>query len=158
MATQKQGSAVEVEVRIAAKPETIFAYFTDPKKMVKWKGVTAELEPKPNGLYRVVVLPENIAVGKYVEITPYSKVVFTWGWEGSALAPGSTTVEITLTAAGRETIVRLRHYGLPESLGGQHREGWDHYLARLAIAASGGDPGPDPWLNRPAAPSSHGKE
>ena len=26
-----------------------------------------------------------------------------------------------------------------------HRAGWEHYLARLAIAAAGGVPGPDPW-------------
>jgi uncharacterized protein YndB with AHSA1/START domain len=25
--------------------------------------------------------------------------------------------------------------------------GWAHFLARLTIAAAGGDPGPDPWAN-----------
>jgi uncharacterized protein YndB with AHSA1/START domain len=64
MATQRQSSAVEVEVRIAARPETIFAYFTDPKKMVQWKGIAAELDPRPDGKYRVVVLPADIAAGK----------------------------------------------------------------------------------------------
>jgi hypothetical protein len=24
-------------------------------------------------------------------------------------------------------------------------QGWEHFLPRLAIVASGGDPGPDPW-------------
>ena len=153
MATHQQSSAVELEVRVAARPETIFAYFTDPAKMVKWKGTSAELEPKPGGKYRVVVLPRDIAAGTFVEITPYSRVVFTWGWEGSPLPPGSSTVEITLTPVGKETVVRLRHTGLPEALRAQHHVGWDHFLARLVVAASGGDPGRDPWLDN--APPAH---
>ncbi|MFI6360206.1 hypothetical protein ACIBJF_48520 [Streptomyces sp. NPDC050743] len=27
-----------------------------------------------------------------------------------------------------------------------HEEGWTHYTGRLAVAAAGGDPGPDPWM------------
>ena len=35
------------------------------------------------------------------------------------------------------------HRGLPDGAVGDHTSGWDHYLERLAIAASGGDAGPD---------------
>jgi uncharacterized protein YndB with AHSA1/START domain len=91
-----------------------------------------------------------------VEVVPYTRVVFTWGWEGSALPPGSTTVEITLTPAGNETIVRLRHTGLPAPLADTHREGWEHFMGRLAIAAAGGNPGRDPWLDRPPAAHDRG--
>ena len=31
----------------------------------------------------------------------------------------------------------------------RHARGWDHYLPRLAAVASGGDPGLDPWIERP---------
>ena len=82
---------------------------------------------------------------------PYSKVVFTWGWEGegAAVPPGSSTVEVTFEPDGDHTILRLRHYGLPaDEMDGHemdgHSEGWDHYMPRLALAASGIDPGPDP--------------
>ena len=83
---------------------------------------------------------------KYVEVTPYSRVVFTWGWEGDgqAVPPGSSTVEITLQPDGDETIVRLRHYGLPAEERPQHLEGWVHYLDRLSQVAEGRDPGTDP--------------
>lgn len=27
------------EIRVNARPETVFAYFTDPAKMMKWKGI-----------------------------------------------------------------------------------------------------------------------
>ncbi len=137
------------EVRIAAKPETIFAFFTDPEKMVEWKGQAASLDAKPGGTYRVDITGRAIAVGEYVEIDPPHRIVFTWGWEGDeAVPPGSSTVEITLTPDGDETIVTLVHRDLPEGAGKVHAEGWDHYLPRLAIAATGGEPGRDPNLDR----------
>jgi uncharacterized protein YndB with AHSA1/START domain len=137
---------VEKEVRIAARPEVVFEFFTDPVKMVRWKGVDALLDPRPGGIYRVNVTGKEVALGEYVEIVPYSRIVITWGWENSPIAPGSTRVEITLVPDGDGTILRLRHSGLAGEAALQHAEGWDHFLARLALAAGGSDPGPDPWV------------
>ena len=36
---QAQTSYVECQVAIAASPETVFSFFTDPVKMVKWQGI-----------------------------------------------------------------------------------------------------------------------
>jgi uncharacterized protein YndB with AHSA1/START domain len=146
-----QRNVVEREVRIAARPETVFAFFTDPEKMVKWKGGKAELDPRPGGIYRVEISEQAIARGEYVELEPPSRVVFTWGWEGQesgsgehAVPPGSSRVEVSLSAEGDGTLVRLRHLDLPEQAVEVHGQGWDHYLGRLVVAAAGGDPGPDP--------------
>ena len=149
MTTSDGGDAVEREVRISARPETIFPFFVDPAKMVLWKGIHAILDPRPGGIYRVDVTTRDIARGEYVEVKPYSRVVFTWGWEGegSALPPGASTVEVTLTPDGDETIVRLRHLGLSQDQRDVHAQGWEHFLPRLVIAAEGGDPGPDPWVS-----------
>lgn len=141
-------TVLEREVRIAARPETIFAFFTDPAKMMRWKGIEATLEPRPGGVYRVNVTGRDVACGDYVEIEPNQRVVFTWGWEGEGnpVPPGSSTVEITLVPDGAETIVRLRHLDLPGGEGDPHGDGWDHYLPRLATAAEGRDSGADPWV------------
>ncbi len=146
MATQPDSDAVEKEVRIAARPETVFPFFIDPEKMTRWKGTEAELDPRPGGLYRVNVTGRDVAKGEYVEITPNTRVVFTWGWEGDeqSVPPGSSTVEITLTPDGDGTLVRLRHFGLaPEEREG-HAKGWGNYLNRLGAVGEGRDPGPDP--------------
>jgi uncharacterized protein YndB with AHSA1/START domain len=139
-------------VRIAASPDTIFPFFTDPQKMTKWKGTSADLDPETGGKYRVDVRPGGVAVGEYVEIDPPRRIVFTWGWEGSPdVPPGSSTVEITLTPEGDGTLVTLVHSRLPSSESGtEHADGWEHFLPRLAIAAEGGDPGPDPWATQAA--------
>ena len=57
---------VEREVRIAARPETIFSFFVDPEKMMRWKGISAELDPRPSGIYRVDVTGRDIARGEHV--------------------------------------------------------------------------------------------
>jgi uncharacterized protein YndB with AHSA1/START domain len=141
---------VEREVRIAARPEVVFEFFTDPVKMIRWKGVDAMLDPRPGGAYRVNVTGRDVAVGEYVAIEPPHRIVFTWGWENSPIEPGSTTVEVTLTPDGEGTLLRLRHSHLfSEESRAQHAAGWEHFLERLAVAAPGGDPGPDPWAQAP---------
>ena len=129
-------NVVDVSIRIEAEPTTVFEFFTDPEKMVRWKGTKALLEPHPGGVYRVDVNGQ-VAVGEYLELVPPERVVFTWGWEGNeGLPPGSTRVEITLTADGDGTLVRLLHTELPtEESAVQHGQGWDHFLGRLQIAA-----------------------
>jgi uncharacterized protein YndB with AHSA1/START domain len=143
-------SVVEQEVRIDADPETVFEFFTDPEKMVRWKGREAELDARPGGIYRVVINDRATARGEYVEVDPPRRIVFTWGWEGdeSPVAPGSSTVEIELLPDAGGTIVRLLHRDLPdERQREQHAHGWGHFLARLSEAAAGRDPGPDPMAN-----------
>ncbi len=140
---------VELSIHIDAAPATVFQYFVDPERLCKWQGVSAEIDPQPGGIYRVKVAGENVAVGNYVDVVPDERVVFTWGWDGNdGLPPGSTTVEVTLSADGDGTAVRLRHYDLPtDEAAASHAEGWKHYLERLVIAAPGGDPGRDTYLD-----------
>jgi uncharacterized protein YndB with AHSA1/START domain len=141
--------AVSREVRINAPPEVIFAFFTDPAKMVQWKGTEAMLDPRPGGVYRVNVTGRETARGEYLEITPYTRIVFTWGWEEGPITPGSTTVEVRFIPDGDGTIVHLSHAGLSGEALDTHVMGWEHYLPRLVTAAEGRDPGVDPWTLGP---------
>ena len=141
-----ESNAIEVEVRVKAKPEAVFQLLTDPAKYHLWMGSKATLEAKVGGMYRVVFNERDVAKGTYIEVVPNRRVVFTWGWEqaGNPIPPESSTVEIDLVPAGNETIVKLRHTGLPEPAASPHREGWVMYLDRLAVVGRGGDPGADP--------------
>lgn len=136
---------VELETRIAAPPESVFAYFVDPERYGRWKGLGAELDPRPGGVYRVAMPGQSTVTGRYLEVEAPRRVVFTWGWEGHPeVPPGSSTVEVTLVPDGDGTIVRLRHHGLPSAgMRSLHAGGWARYLDRLRVAGAGGDPGPD---------------
>jgi len=164
--------AIEHEVTIAASPEIVFNYFTDPGKLVEWIGVEATLDPRPGGVFRLVFEPSgqatelisrastatsegappleastNTVLGEFVEVEPYERIVFTWGYEAKlfAMPPQASAVEVSLTAVAGETVVRLTHRRIPATAATFHRGGWDHYLPRLAVAASGSDPGRDPF-------------
>jgi len=136
---------LEREIVIDATPETIWPFLTEADRHLEWDGTDAELDPRAGGVYRVLVAGEYQSAGEFVEVVPHEKVVFTFGWEqeGNPITPGSTTVEITLHPEGDKTRLRLVHRGLPEDAVDDHIGGWSHYLDRLAVRASGGDPGPD---------------
>ena len=144
MQTETTAADVVVEKEIDARPEIVFAYFVEPDKMVGWFGRETHLEARPGGAYRVRINDQAQAVGEFVEVDPPRRVVFTFGWEGDpANGPGKGTVEVTLTPTGDGTLVRLVHHGLSDGTQKSHRDGWQHYLDRLAIRVPGGDPGPD---------------
>lgn len=148
MANAETGAAVEVETRIAASPETVFDFFTDPDKMVQWMGRSAELDARPGGAFRCDINGRDVARGEYLELEPPRRVVFSWGWEGedSVTPPGSSRVEIRLEPDGEGTLLKLTHSDLPSADAAErHRHGWEHYAERLAAAAAAGDPGRDPW-------------
>ncbi len=143
--------AVTREITIDASPETVWAYLVEPEKLTRWMGLSAQVGSAPGEIYRCVVNPTHTAIGEIVELDPPNRFVFTWGWEEVpgrevTVAPGSSTVEITLEPRGDTTLLRLHHFDLPTSLGDGHGRGWDHYLARLLVTAPGGDPGRDEWL------------
>lgn len=132
--------ALEITQRIEAPAEVVFAYLTDGRRFVKWMGVGAELDARPGGRYRIDVDGQHIASGEYQVVDPPRRLVMSWGWEGHpTVPPGSTTVEITLTAEKGATVLRLRHLGLPDDgERRQHADGWTLYTSQLAGAATEG--------------------
>jgi uncharacterized protein YndB with AHSA1/START domain len=158
----RTSTAVEVSVQLAAAPETVFPYFTEPGRYVQWMGSEATLEPSPGGTYRVRMPDGFRAAGTFLHVDPPHQLAFTWGFadadavqrskheqnrasSGNPMPPGSTRVTVTLDAADGGTRLTLRHDDLPSpELVEGHRVAWGIYLTRLAVRVAGGDPGPDP--------------
>jgi len=127
-----------------------FALITQPDRLRRWQVITARVDLRAGGDYRWTVIPGNSAAGTFTEVEPGRRVVFTWGWEGSAeVPPGSSTVIITLEPAAGGTIVHLVHEGLTGEQEASHAAGWTHYLGRLVTAAAAGDAGADEWAAGP---------
>jgi uncharacterized protein YndB with AHSA1/START domain len=153
---------VDVTMRLAAPPEDVFRFFTDPARYVQWMGSEAELEPVPGGMYRVRMPDGFEAAGQFLQVERPQLVVFSWGFaddeaaartkhEGGeaggagAMPAGSTRVTVTLEGEDGGTRLTLRHDNLPsDSLREGHDIAWNTYLPRLAVRAAGGDPGADP--------------
>ncbi len=138
---------VVVEIEVAAPTEVVWAFLTDPDELVRWLGVAATLEVHPGGTFRFELFEGQFCSGRYVEVVPYRRVVFTWGWEDQAIPvpPGSTTVAIDLEPRlDQRTLVRLTHAGLDWEMRPLHADGWSRYLERLTAVAEGRTPPDDP--------------
>jgi uncharacterized protein YndB with AHSA1/START domain len=136
---------VRRETQIAAPPATVFAFLTDPEKILGWMGSEATTELHPGGLYLLKGVGERVARGAFREVVPVHRLAYSFGWEGSEeVPPGSSLVEIDLIDRDGGTLLRMTHSGLPNAEQcARHAEGWAHYVGRLTLAAAGGDPGPD---------------
>lgn len=135
-------TTLEQTVHIAASPATVWTFWTDPERVAEWWGDGAEVEPEPGGLFRVAMASGPVMRGAFTELDPPHRLVFTFGWEhnppGDPLAPGSTTVEVTLRPDGDGTELVLRHTEMPAANAAEHQQGWAHFLTdRLVAAASG---------------------
>jgi len=148
---------VRREIQIAAPAATVFAFLTDPEKIVSWMGAEATTEPQPGGLYLVkdVGRRGNVARGAFREVVPVHRLAYSFGWEENGddrPRPGSSLVEIDLIEQDGGTLLRMTHSGLPsQAQCDGHAQGWAHYLGRLAVAATGRDPGVDYGVAPPGA-------
>jgi uncharacterized protein YndB with AHSA1/START domain len=143
------GDAVVHDVVLQAPAEQVFEMFVDPAQLVRWIGISAELEPRRGGRFRFEIVPGQFCEGRYVVVDRPRRLVFTWGWTdpGFGLPPGSSRVEVTLTAHGGDlskTRIRLVHTGLAGDLGLLHEDGWTRFFARLQALIVGVDPGEYP--------------
>ena len=141
---------VERSIHIEAPAELVYELFTDAAHLVRWMAASAEIDARRGGVVRWTHANGDSCSGRFVELVPGRRILFTYGWERAdvAVPPGSTTVEITLEPRDGGTDLRLVHRGLAGPMADAHRGGWDHYLSRLAAAAGGRDPGPDPFADR----------
>lgn len=140
--SEKPGAReVRHEIYIEASPETIFALLTDATAMKKWQAEIVDADPVPGGVFRLAESGGIEIEGHYVEVVPYSRVVYTWGGI-AGVAPGQSTVEFLLEPRCNGTLVRLRHYNLPEPSFDAHDREWALVgLPKLKAIAEGRDPG-----------------
>jgi uncharacterized protein YndB with AHSA1/START domain len=129
--------AVSAEIEVEASIDAVYAMFTDPAQLVRWIGIRAMLEPRAGGQFRFELMPGEFCSGRYIELDPPRRVVFTWGWESGALPvePGSSTVTVELTTSGDITHVQLTHAGLSKQMRDHHAGGWANFLPKLKEVA-----------------------
>src|SRR5262249_22591947 len=107
-----QEFVVRRETQIAAPPATVFAFLTDPDKILRWMGAEVTAETHPGGLYLVKGIGKGgrAARGEFREVVPVHRLAYSFGWEGDEEVPaGSGLVEIDLIDRDGGTLVRMTH-------------------------------------------------
>src|SRR3982074_2574545 len=146
--TDQESESIVREVWIARPPEDVFPYFTDAAKLSVWKAAWAESDARPGGGFRADITGRgDVAYGAHLENAPPRRAVSPWQWQNARLADlyRDSVVEVTLAPEQGGTLLRLVHRGVPRGNRAGSAAGWTPYLGRLTIAATGKDPGPDPW-------------
>ena len=128
--------------------ETIFGFWTDPDRLVRWMGRHAEIEPTLGGLFIVDVTGDDIILGRVVLIEPPNRLELAWGWGGErepSIDPGSSRVALTLTDGPDSTTLALTHRDVPGAHAEWQAAFWEHHLGRLERAATGKPVSPPSW-------------
>src|SRR4051812_49353918 len=125
---------LEVRITIAARPETVFRFLSEPEAFERWMGSGSTIGNGQGASYRVVYPNGHVAAGVVEELIPNKRVVMSWGYENGVnnIPVGATRVEISLAPTTGGTLVTLRHSGLRDAEQRRnHRAGWRYYLASL---------------------------
>jgi uncharacterized protein YndB with AHSA1/START domain len=151
---------IELQRRFRASPERIFRAWTQPAALREWwcpPGWTAdeiEIDLRIGGTYRIAMaragsVGAGVSVGgRFLEVRPPERLVYTWRWEGAFAEMPETLVTLELRGSSNETLLTLRHDGFSESgWRQQHRSGWMSACDRLDQAVTP----PAPPLQRTAA-------
>ena len=138
-------ASITVRRRIAAPAQRLFDAWLDPDSVSAWlrpfdtARTDARIEPVVGGSYRFDMYQPDAAVvehvGKYLEIDPPRRLVFTWASPATQHRDSLVTVEFLESDGGTEVV--LTHEQLPEYMTQAHTGGWTSGLEKLAALVAG---------------------
>lgn len=145
VATAERDLILDMTRRFRAPRELVFDMWTKREHLVKWwgpQGMTTpecEMDVRVGGHWRTVMRSSEgndyIVSGVYKEISPPSKLVFTWGWETEGSRGHESTITLEFVETKDGTIVNL-HQAFLDSKDSRdsHEGGWASSFADLERA------------------------
>jgi uncharacterized protein YndB with AHSA1/START domain len=135
--------AIELRRTFRAPAERVFRAWTQPIALREWwcppGWVAAEvaIDLRVGGAYRIAMkrcegLGEVAVGGRFLEIRPPERLVFTWRWEGAFFDSPESRVVLELRQCDEVTELVLRHENFADEGGRQqHWSGWLAACGRL---------------------------
>lgn len=146
---QPDPTAIRIERTFAASASVVFDAWTSAELLRRWyppgadwDTPVAEVDLRVGGRLRLVMRSpdgeEYGGGGEYREITPPTRLVFTWAWDRPDAGEGIQLVEVDFTehADGTTTVVMINRGLADERSREDHREGWDSSFDNLARVVS----------------------
>lgn len=142
---EKFDQAMELKLKrsFSAPINRVFRAWSDPEVLKMWwhagaeyECSVAEVDFKVDGLYRLGMIHiekkvEHVVGGRFIEIIPNKKIVFTWKWENRDEID-SSTVSIDLIETENGTDLILTHTGFSsDDSKNDHNRGWNLCLDEL---------------------------
>lgn len=128
-------STIRVACRFRAPPERVFRAWLEPRVAGRWLFATASepmtdvrIDARPGGAFRLAAR-RTAHAGRYVEIVPYRRLVFTLATAGRPRVVTRVTAEINPLKRGCE--LALTHEDLPPGRAGETEARWTGILYGL---------------------------
>ena len=125
--------------RLRARPEKVYAAWTDPQNLVKWfaqaqakpGSLRADLDVRIGGRYRIDWTDEKgehfEVGGLYREVVPNERLQFTWAWHSTPERESLVTVSFRPDAEG--TLMTFRHEQFADQTArDNHERGWSSFF------------------------------
>jgi len=121
-------------------PMAVWRAWTESEQMRRWFGsdpqgtvIAASADVRPGGNYSVTFADgdgtQHTASGKYLEVEPYSRLVFSWHWKSEAGVTSMVTV--LLKPDGKGTIMHFQHAGIGYGSSHNFEKGWQDTFDKL---------------------------
>jgi uncharacterized protein YndB with AHSA1/START domain len=124
---------LERTIEIGAPPAKVFKYFTDSARWAAWWGAGSTIDARPGGRVFIKYPGDTEASGEVVEVTPPSRIVFTYGFaSGKPIGPGESRVTIDLEKIASGTRLHLTHALGDAAVRDEHVQGWRYQLSVFA--------------------------
>lgn len=132
--------SLTLQRRLNASPAKVFRAWTEPAQILKWmhpsgtEMLHAEVEARVEGRFQLVMRgedgAEHAASGRYLEVVPDAKLVFTWTWRSAP--ERESLVTVALRPDGEGTLLTLTHEQFAdEDARDKHAAGWTSGLDGL---------------------------
>lgn len=128
--------------RLRARPEKVFAAWTQAEQLVQWFGPTnvrpgsakADLDVRVGGRYRLSFVRDDgeyfEAGGIYREVVPNERLVFSWAWHSTPERESVVTIELKPDAIGTLMIFHHAQF-FDETARDNHKRGWSAFFDKL---------------------------
>jgi len=135
-ARRKPALAIRLQRRFRSPREKVFRAWTRPEALKRWwcpNGWTpaeVQVDLRVGGTFRIGMrrLSGGAPVyvhGRFLEVTPPKRLIYTWRWDGAFERMPETRVTVEFLKIGRETDLVLTHENFSDIvLRHQHRTGW----------------------------------
>lgn len=118
---------------IRAKPDTVFAFFTETPRWAAWWGPGSSIDARPGGRVLIIHSGGIEVSGEVRDVRPPERIAFTYGYaSGTPCPPGSSLVTIRLEHHPEGTLLQLTHEFADEAARDAHVEGWRFQLSLFA--------------------------
>jgi uncharacterized protein YndB with AHSA1/START domain len=132
--------SLTLQRRLNASPAKVFRAWTEPAQILKWmhpsgtEMLHAEVEARVEGRFQLVMRgadgAEHAVTGRYLEVVPDAKLVFTWTWQSAP--ERESLVTVALRPDGEGTLLTLTHEQFAdEDARDKHASGWTSGLDGL---------------------------